>query len=608
MEPIAVIGMACRFPEAPDCGSFWKLLRDGVDAVVETPADRWDAAAFYDPDPGAAGKMNSRWGGFLKGIDRFDADFFKMTAREASLVDPQHRLLLELAWEALEDAGQPADRLAGSPVGVFVGMTNFDYLRLSLRDPLRVDSYSLAGGGLGLAANRISYQFDVCGPSMACDTACSSGLVAIHQACRSLERGETILALAGAVSLMLSPEPLIAFAKMKALSPDGRCRAFDADANGFVFGEGAGVVVLKPLARALADGDAVHAVVRGGAVSHNGKSYKLIAPRGPAQQAVVGNALADAGVAPARVRYVEANGTGSPLGDSMEAQALGAVLAPGRDPANRCRIGSVKTNLGNLGPAGGMAGFIKVVLALRHRQLPASLHFRRPNPLIPFARLPLEVQQEWGPWPEGPGPLLAGVSAFGVGGTNAHLVLEEAPILARVVDSGQGMVPPPACVLPLSAANPQALAEMAAVYRDWLQTPDPEAPPLWDVCYTAAVRRSAQTHRLAVIGNSREEIACQLRAALDGETGEGIARGRRQAQMASHDVDFTDRFYRLQPPECPSEERAAVLAVLGRSFACGRPVDWTGVYPSGQVVSLPSYRWQRRRYWLPSDGQPRVGG
>jgi myxalamid-type polyketide synthase MxaE and MxaD len=515
-EPIAIVGLACRLPGAPNPAAFWELLRRGGDAIGEVPPDRWDVDAFYDPDPEAPGKMNTRWGGFLDRPGWFDRDFFKVSAWEASRVDPQQRLLLELAWEALEDAGLPADRLAGGPVGVFVGMTNFDYVRLALRDPVGVDSYALAGGGLGLAANRVSYHFDLCGPSLALDTACSSGLVAVHQACQSLHRGESELALAGAVSLMLSPEPLIAFTRMRVLSPDGRCRPFDAEANGFVFGEGGGLVVLKSLTRALADGDPIRAVIRGGAVNHNGRGFKMLAPHGPSQQAVLRRALADAEVDPARVRYVEANGTGSPLGDAIEARALGAVLAGRPD---RCRLGSVKSNLGNLGPASGMAGLIKVVLALEQRHLPASLHFRRAHPQLALEQLPLEVQHSHGPWPNGIGPLLAGVSAFGIGGTNAHLVLEEAPLPSQASGVSVPRVPAASAahLLVLSAASSDALAVRIRFFRDWLRS-DGAAFPLEDICYTATVRRAVLRHRLAVVGRCHAELAQQLDTALPGLT------------------------------------------------------------------------------------------
>jgi acyl transferase domain-containing protein len=542
-EPIAVIGLACRLPGAADPAAFWDLLRRGGEAIREVPPDRWDADAFYDPDPDAPGRMNTRWGGFLDRPHWFDREFFKLGAWEASRMDPQQRLLLELAWEALEDAGQAADRLAGGPVGVFVGLTNFDYLREALRDPAGVDSYALAGGGLALAANRLSYHFDFCGPSVALDTACSSGLVAVHQACRSLRSGEADLALAGAVSLILAPEPLIAFTKMKVLSPDGKCRAFDAGANGFVFGEGGGVVVLKPLARALADGDPVRAVIRGSAVNHNGQGFKLLAPHGTAQQAVLRRAWGDAGVGAEQLRYVEANGTGSPLGDAIEAQALGAVLAGRPD---RCRLGSVKTNLGNLGPVGGLAGLIKVVLALERRQIPASLHCRRPNPQVPWDRVPLEVQQETGPWPSGPGPLVAGVSAFGVGGTNAHVVLEESP--SPVCSIPVSFPPePPACsphLLVLSAATPDALADRARSCRDWLATEEAARLPLGDICYTAAVRRAALRHRLAVSGDSHAEVVRQLGGVLPGLARRDPAEGARPPRVT---LVFPGRLSSWQP-------------------------------------------------------------
>src|SRR5271157_1320092 len=466
-EPIAVIGIGCRFPGANDPAAFWQLLRGGVDAIREVPADRFDQHAFYDPDPAAPGKMNTRWGGFLGQVDQFDSNFFGISPREASRMDPQQRLLLEVSWEALQDAGQVPERLAGTQTGVFIGIATNDYGRLQWNDLARIDAYAGTGNALSIAANRISYQFDFRGPSIAIDTACSSSLVAVHLACCSLRTSESTLALAGGVNLILSPAIAINFTKAGAMAPDGRCKAFDARANGYVRSEGAGVVVLKPLPIALADGDPIYAVIRGSAVNQDGRSNGLMAPNPHAQEAVLREAYRRAEVSPGTVQYVEGHGTGTLLGDPIEAKALGAVLAVDRPLGRPCLVGSVKTNLGHLEAAAGIAGLIKVALALKHREIPPSLNFEEPNPHIPFDRLPLRVQRTLGPCPAEPVPALAGVSSFGFGGTNAHVVLQEAPQSdsAGIPNGGcaRGNPPSEICnsnptyLLPLSARSTDAL-------------------------------------------------------------------------------------------------------------------------------------------------------
>jgi len=526
-EPIAIIGIGCRFPGAQDAEAFWQLLRDGVDAITEVPPDRWDLRAFYDPNPEALGKMNTRWGGFLEQVDRFDPYFFGISPREAARMDPQQRLLLEVAWEALEDAGQVAERLTGTRTGVFIGISSNDYGRIQLSDPNLIDAYAGTGNALSVAANRISYLFDFRGPSMAIDTACSASLVAVHLACCSLWNGESTLALAGGVSLILSPAITINFTKAGLMAPDGRCKTFDARANGYVRGEGAGLVVLKPLSRALSDGDAIYAVVRGSAVGHDGRSNGLMAPSRQAQEAVLREAYRRAGVSPGQVQYVEAHGTGTFLGDPIEAKALGAVLATDRPPGRPCAVGSVKTNIGHLEAGAGTAGLIKVALSLKHRAIPPSLHFQEPNPHIPFDELPLRVQQTLGPWPDEMSPLLAGVSSFGFGGTNAHLVLEEAPRPTVTHQHDQEPISGWAYLLPVSAHNSEALRCLSRAYQDFL-TADGSEPveALQDICYTAGVRRSHHHHCLALVGRSKEELIERLEAFLQEEARPGLSSGR----------------------------------------------------------------------------------
>ena len=523
-EPIAIIGVGCRFPGANDPTAFWQLLRNGVDAIREVPADRFDQHAFYDADPAVPGKMNTRWGGFLEQVDQFDANFFGISPREALRMDPQQRLLLEVTWEALQDAGQVPERLAGTPTGVFVGIATNDYGRLQWNDLARIDAYAGTGNALSIAANRISYLFDFRGPSIALDTACSSSLVAVHLACCSLRSGESTLALAGGANLILSPAIAINFTKAGAMAPDGRCKAFDARANGYVRSEGAGVVVLKPLSKALADGDPIYAVIRGSAVNQDGRSNGLMAPNPLAQEAVLREAYRQAGVSPGEVQYVEAHGTGTLLGDPIEAQALGTVLRAERPPERPCALGSVKTNLGHLEAAAGIAGLIKVALALRHREIPPSLHFEEPNPHIPFHDVPLRVQTALGPWPTESGPALAGVSSFGFGGTNAHVVLQAAP--PAIVEMPDAERKVGTYLLPLSARHPEALQSLARAYRDFLATPG-SASSLPDVCYTASVRLAHHDHRLAMTGGSPAQLVESLEAFLRGEARPGLSSGRK---------------------------------------------------------------------------------
>jgi acyl transferase domain-containing protein/acyl carrier protein len=529
-EPVGIIGIGCRFPGAHGPEAFWQLLREGVDAIREVPAERFNLHAFYDPDPATPGKMNTRWGGFLDQVDQFDPHFFGISPREALRMDPQQRLLLEVTWEALEDAGQAPERLTGTHTGVFIGISTNDYGRIQFNDLSCIDAYAGTGNALSIAANRISYLFDFRGPSLAIDTACSSSLVAVHLACCSLWNGESTLALAGGVNLILSPAITINFTKAGAMAPDGRCKAFDARANGYVRSEGAGLVVLKPLSRALADGDPIYAVIRGSAVNQDGRSNGLMAPNPLAQEAVLREAYRRAGVSPGHVQYVEAHGTGTFLGDPIEAQALGTVLAIDRPPGQPCALGSVKTNLGHLEAAAGVAGLIKVALALKHREVPPSLHFQEPNPHIPFDEIPLRVQTTLGPWPAKSGPALAGVSSFGFGGTNAHVVLEEAPQFDLAMQNAEWKSgnPQSAHLLPLSARSPEALQSLARAYRNFPATPESQVS-LHDACYSAGVRRSHHDYRLALTGNSLEQMAEGLEAFLRGEARPGLSSGRKDS-------------------------------------------------------------------------------
>jgi acyl transferase domain-containing protein/acyl-CoA synthetase (AMP-forming)/AMP-acid ligase II/acyl carrier protein len=537
-DPIAIIGIGCRFPGADGPAAFWRLLRDGVDAITEVPPDRWDhdeIVRWLGDGAGENGEVTDhppRFGGFLRDVDRFDRSFFGIAPREAERMDPQQRLLLETTWEAFEDAG--LDPLGGSHnVGVFVGISSNDYGRLQ-GDASTVDAYVGTGNALSIAANRLSYAFDFRGPSLAVDTACSSSLVAVHLACQSLRLGESDLTVAAGVNLILAPELTINFTRAGMMAPDGRCKAFDAAANGYVRSEGCGVVVLKPLARAIADGDRVYAVVRGSAVNQDGRSNGLTAPNRQSQEMVLRAAYRDAGVNPADIDLIEAHGTGTALGDPIEALALGSVLADGRPADRPALLGSVKTNIGHLESAAGIAGFIKTALALEHGQVPPSLHFQTANPHIPFEQLPLRMVTEPRAWPERDRAALAGVSSFGFGGTNAHVVLEA---VRRSASAGEGNSDirwrsglhdsSASKLLTLSARNPEALRDLA---RNWIDFLDIADASLGDVVFTAAHRRSHHDHRLAVVANDVTELAANIKAWLadDPRVGTFASRSKRQ--------------------------------------------------------------------------------
>ncbi|WP_232001809.1 type I polyketide synthase [Mycobacterium sp. 852014-52450_SCH5900713] len=520
-EPIAIIGIGCRFPGADGPAAFWRELSEGVDAISEVPSDRWDADAFYDPDPSVPGTSVTRRAGFLPEVDEFDFGFFGISPRESAQMDPQQRLILEVAWEALEDAGQVPERLAGSDTGVFVGIATTDYANLRGNQMQLVDAYTGTGNALSIAANRLSYFYDFHGPSMAIDTACSSSLVAVHLACRSLRDGECGVALAGGVNVILSPALMINFSKAKVMAPDGRCKTFDAGADGYVRGEGAGMVVLKPLSRALADNDPIYAVIRGTAINQDGRTNGLIAPNRRAQEAVVAAAYRRAGLSPGTAQYVEAHGTGTFLGDAMEANALGTVLADGRPPGSQCLVGSVKTNIGHLEAAAGVAGLIKVALALQHKEIPPSLNFAEPNPEIPFDSLPVRVATTLTPWPKNGGRAVASISSFGMGGTNAHAVLTEAP-QARAATAERGTAPDRAELLPISARSPEALVALAERYESALAS----GVALADLCYTAGVRRGHYEHRLSVVADSPAAMSEALDAYRHGQSRQGFAVGQ----------------------------------------------------------------------------------
>jgi acyl transferase domain-containing protein/NADPH-dependent curcumin reductase CurA/short-subunit dehydrogenase/acyl carrier protein len=520
-EPIAVIGMSCRFPGGANSPEeYWALLRDGRDAIREVPTDRWDIDDYYDPDPKAPGKTTARWGGFLDQVDEFDPRFFGITPREAITLDPQQRLLLEVTWEALERAGYAPDTLSGTRTGVFVGITTNEYSQLMrVGRPEFSDVYSATGNALNAAAGRLSFVLGLQGPSMAIDAACASSLVAVHLACQSLRMGDSRVALAGGVNVLLIPEPFILFSKWGMMAGDGRCKTFDAAADGFVRAEGCGMVVLKRLSDALADEDQILAVLPGSSVNQDGRSSGLTVPNGPAQEAVLQQALGNAGLQSGDIDYVEAHGTGTPIGDPIELEALAAAMGRGRSREHPLLIGSAKTNIGHVEAASGMAGLIKVILSLQHQEIPPHLHFKTPTPRLAWDELPFAVPTTRTPWPAGARPRFAGVSSFGFTGTNAHVIIGEAPAQTREADQESR-----ADVIVLSARSDAAVSRLASAYANHLAEGAPES--LRDFSFSAAVGRAHHTARLAIIANTAAEAVERLTLAAGGSTSRDVARGR----------------------------------------------------------------------------------
>ena len=510
-QPIAVIGMSCRFPGAPDPAAYWDLLRSGRSAFREITSDRWDINAWYDPDIEKPGKISARMAGLLERIDQFDPGFFGISPREAIQMDPQQRLALELTWEALEDAGVRPDILRGSRTGLFVGVIWHDYEAIARKTGAEITVHSGTGQALSIVANRISYVLGFQGPSIALDTACSSSLVSVHLACRSLQAGDATLAVAGGVNMIICPDTMVALSKFGGLSPTSQLCAFDARANGFVRGEGGGFVVLKPLNQALVDGDPIYAVIRGSAVNNDGASNGLTAPNPAAQESVLREACARAGVPTEDVGYVEAHGTGTPLGDPIEAHALGNVFGRGRALDQPLLLGSVKTNIGHLEAASGIAGLIKLILSVHHRQIPPSLNFETPNPHIDFAASRLRVVTTLEPWPDPTKPAVGGISAFGWGGTNCHLIVEEA-------------IRSNAHLLPLCAPDGGTLRATAEKLQLCLESNSLDVE-LRVICATAATRCDAGPERVAVTARSLSELSAQLKGFLLGQKRPGVAVG-----------------------------------------------------------------------------------
>jgi acyl transferase domain-containing protein/acyl carrier protein len=577
---IAIIGMGCRLPGgvcSPE--AFWGLLRDGIDAISEVPPDRWNVDSYYHPDPDHPGTIVTRYGGFVDGVEQFDAVFFGISPREARQLDPQQRLLLEVCWETLEHAGVPPSSLLGTQTGVFIGISTNDYLQRLNRRVEEIDAYLGTGNALSLAANRLSYTFGLEGPSLAIDTACSSSLVAIHQACQSLRSGESDIAIGGGVNLLLDPTVSINHSRAHMLAPDGRCKAFSAAADGMVRAEGCGLVLLKRLSDALRDGDSILAIIRGSAVNQDGRTSGLTVPNGPAQQRVIRRALQQAALEPAAVSYVEAHGTGTPLGDPIEADALTAVFAGTR----KClTVGSVKTNIGHLESAAGVAGMMKIVLALQHRMIPAHLHCETLNPHLDWTGSPLRIPSTTEHWPAESGPRRAGVSSFGFGGTNAHVILEEAP-----PPKSRKMPAWSRYLLPLSAKTETALRDLARRYVVYLETTT-DYPA--DICYTAACGRDHFVQRLAVLGDTLAALQARLNAWLGGKPDGDVWSGSAASAETTSQVQN-------HTPQAASADPSN-WADLAASYVRGVGPDWAACYHGLKLrrVLLPGHPFERQTY------------
>jgi acyl transferase domain-containing protein len=600
-EPIAVIGMGCRFPggsHTPD--RFWRLLTQKNDAVTRIPPDRWNADDWYDPDPDTPGRISTRYGAFLEKVDGFDALFFGITPREAERIDPQHRLVMEVAWEALEDAGIQPKVLSGSATGVVMGIATMDYFQGGLLEAglNRINAYDVSGSSHSTVAGRLCHFFNLHGPSMALDSACSSSLVAVHQACLSLRSGECDLAMAGGVNLILHPVSSLYLSKAHMLSPDGRCKTFDDCGDGYGRGEGCGVVVLKRLRDAVKNKDRIWAVVRGSAVNHDGRSSGLTVPNGPAQQAVIRSALANSVLQPEDIQYIEAHGTGTALGDPIEVHALAGVF--GNHPL---RMGSVKSHIGHLEAAAGIAGFIKTVLALAHGQMPPSVNFSVPNSRIDWSDISLTVNTELCDWPVSDRPKRAGISSFGFSGINAHIVLEAcdqgSEAESQGAETGDRNAPDEEGqpqLLMLSARTIESLRALAQRYLTMIA----EQPHivLRDLCCSAYTTRMHFIHRLALIADSLDAVRAGLTAFIQ-------ERNHLHLWVTHPVIGLKTEPFSL--PDMPSERLIpSSLIETAQRYILGETVEVTDIYqnPPRRRVSLPFYPFQRRTYWYDHPDRP----
>jgi 3-oxoacyl-(acyl-carrier-protein) synthase/acyl carrier protein/SAM-dependent methyltransferase len=587
-EPVAIVGMALRLPggvTSPE--RFWKALAEGEDLITTIPAERWDAAEYWSADAERPATMYDVHGGFLSDVDAFDAEFFGIHPREAASMDPQQRILLELTWEALERANIDPRSLMNMPTGVYLGLTNSDYGRLLTEDASRIDGYTAIGLAASIAAGRIAYFLGTKGPAMAVDTACSSSLVALHHAVQSLRKRETGLAIVGAANLILYPDMNIGFSRTRMLSPRGRCHTFDASADGYVRSEGCCIVVLKRLSDAVRDEDRILAAIRGTSVNQDGRSAGITAPNGPAQEAVMRAALADAGLEAEAVDYIETHGTGTPLGDPIEVQAIGSVYASQRAPESPLHIGSVKTNLGHTEASAGLTGLIKAVLMLQPEAgLAPHLHFHLPSPQIDWKRWSIRVPTQFTPWPGPDCVRYAAVSSFGFSGTNAHVILSSVESGSAAQQAGDSPGSPDAgksfksfkSLLCISAKQASTLRHLAQRYTAFLRN---TRESLEDICYTAATSRSHFVHRLALQADNKNSAADMLESWLAHQPIEGLLDNN--AEDLAH---------------ATTDEKATPLDQTQRDFVAGGSLSLSKVSVSTHKVDLPLTPMQPKRFWF----------
>lgn len=623
-EPIAVVGMGCRFPGANNPEEFWQLLQAGKDAITEIPSDRWDGREYYDSHPNTPGKICTVYGGFIPHLRKFDASFFKIAPREAVSLDPQQRLLLEVSWEALENAAISPDKVKGSQTGVFIGISATDYWhRLLSRNEAEIDAYLTTGNTHSLAAGRISHFFDFTGSSIALDTACSSSLVAIHLAIKSLRDRECQMALAGGVNRLISPKISINFSQAKMLSADGRCKTFDESADGFVRSEGCGIIVLKRLEDAIADRDRIRAILLGSATNQDGRTNSITTPNSLSQQEAIERALADSKITSQQVSYLETHGTGTALGDAIELSALSRVFANNRELI----LGAVKTNIGHLESASGIASTIKTILALENKTIPANLHLKQPNSKIDWQESPFKLPQTAIAWERQ--TRIAGVSSFGFSGTNAHVVMQEGIAKTDERESNGENKPH---LFTLSARNNKALWQLAKDYLDYCQLHPQLA--LADVCFTAGVGRSHFNHRLAAVVTSIAELQTKLTQFIESEqtdklwqqkanlnrepqlalVAEPTDRDKIESTIASSLVtpDTADLHWVINSQSITSDRantihtqieteisNAQILSGLARLYTRGVSLNWRAIADSNaKKVTLPTYPFQRSVYWI----------
>ena len=595
IEDIAIIGLSGRFPGARNMNAFWENLKNGVDSITEIPKDRWELDHFFDPDKSKAGSSYSKWGGFIDGVDEFDPLFFNISPREAELMDPQERLFLQTAWEAIEDAGYSIEDFqmnASSPegpsgqVGVYTGVMYEEYQLFGAEERLKGNPVVTIGSPSSIA-NRVSYFFNLHGPSMAVDTMCSSSLTAIHLACQDLKSGKTKIAIAGGVNVSLHPNKYLWLSQARFASSKGRCESFGQGGDGYVPGEGVGAVILKPLSKAQADGDRIYGIIKSSSLNHGGKTNGYTVPNPKAQTALIRESIERAGVKAEDFSYIEAHGTGTSLGDPIEIAGLSKAFQT--DQQQYCAIGSVKSNIGHAESAAGIAGLAKVLLQLKHQQLVPSLHSTTLNPHIDFEQTPFHVQQQLQEWKSEKGkPRLAGISSFGAGGSNAHLIIEEYQEEQKEAYHSAG----PAIIL-LSAKNKERLIEQVKNLNHFLKQNHTLA--LHEIAYTLQMGRTPMPERFAVLISTREALLEELDNYLNGRS-VGLSGNINEDK---NNFVLKGKAGEAYIQKAMKEKEAESLAQL---WIKGVNIDWNLLYPAQKPkkVSLPTYPFERRSYWIPT--------